>query len=150
MAKIPSYEALTRICQQARRRAAREGTQTVIVALTGDRFGHAILSAGEEVEVDPSAYSAQITVDRDSDCLELARTLRDRLRTRKGSTPKRTANGSRAYRNPYASLFDTRPSDGGVVTVSDFTTYTLPPAAPRRYVRRAHRNPYETPRRLRR
>ena len=148
MAKIPSYEALTRICQQARRRAAREGTQTVIVALPGDRFGHAILSAGEEVEVDSSAHSAQVTVDRDSDCLELARTLRDRLRTRKGGAPKRTANASRASANPYASLFDTRPSENGVVTVSDFTTYSRP--LPRRNVRRAHRNPYDAQRRLRR
>ena len=150
MAKIPSYEALTRICQQARRRAAREGTQTVIVAFANNSFGHAILSADEEAEVDPNAYSAQVTVERDSDCMELARTLRERLRTWRGGSQKRVANPSRSSvgHNPYASLFAPPASENGVVTVSDFT-YTLPPA-PRRYVRRAHRNPYEPPRRLRR
>jgi hypothetical protein len=147
MAKIPSYEALTRICQQARRRARREGDQTVIVALLGDKVGYETLSEGEEIELAEGATTAQVVVQVDSDCLELARTLREKLR--KAASLSRVSNPSRAYRNPYASLFDTRPDEGGVVTVSDFTTYSRP-AAPRRYVRRAHRNPYEPPRRLRR
>jgi hypothetical protein len=147
MAKIPSYEALTRICQQARRRARKEGDQTVVVAILGDKVGYETLSEGEEIELAEGATTARVIVQVDSDCMELARTLRDRLR--KAASLSRVSNPSRAYRNPYASLFATPPSEDGVVTVSDFTTYSRS-APPRPYVRRAHRNPYEPPRRLRR
>lgn len=146
MMKIPSYEALTRICQQARRRARSEGDQTVVVAILDGKVGYETLSEGEEVELSAGATTAQIVVGVDSDCLELARTLRERLR--KAASLSRVSNPSRASANPYASLFDTRPSENGVVTVSDFTTYSRP--LPRRNVRRAHRNPYDAPRRLRR